>query len=374
MANPPGEISLELLFRMFDLDAEPDEYGVQVLIHLARRASVRLPNLVLSLADGAGLRLGSGSADELARTRARRADYAELLTEVAELPVRVLKGTALARYYPEDVLRPVGDIDVTVPDERTLWDVARRVLAKRPAEFVLYSQFGVAEQHTVISIQWPSADPLFDGHDAFEVSTAALLGELERGVAPRTELPSCPWTADLLAVAEERQQRPFTPKDAVDVVALASAELPDMGAVATTVAECRRSPEVVELLEYTGQWVTLGLLAELLERLREDAVADSTHRSSIATSVHAADTCTIEGRRAVGLPIYGMPLREVAGRAHWREARRHRFAGGELALTPVGDYLMVPSKAVDTDLHAAAVRELAVLDDEQDVISAAATR
>ncbi|MBY8887534.1 nucleotidyltransferase family protein [Streptomyces sp. PTM05] len=338
-----------LLLRL--LGGNEDETPRAVLRRLRSRAWT-MPPLLLSLLAREGVPLGSGSADELRRARERAAVYDAVLASVTGTGVRPLKGPSLARWYPADMVRPVGDLDLVAPDEPALWDVVRRLLREHPLEHVeLATLWAQGTDHLIVGVYWPSADPLLDRGLNVEVSTFGYAGD-GSAVPLRAGLPGDQTAADLLALAEERFQREFAVKDLLDVaLVLTSAEAPDLADLVVTAAEYRLAPELGELTDRTAD--VLGLPALLPERVRT-ALADAaawerdrrTRHSAQQPETGEVDGLSVMQRLDAGLPLHGLPLGDLGVRP-WPVSRYERF-GDELVLrTPIGDFLLVGSEPVD---------------------------
>ncbi|MYU25367.1 nucleotidyltransferase family protein [Streptomyces sp. SID8352] len=345
-------MDLALLYDVLDV---PEENGPGHLLFAARKQHYTLPYLVLSVLAREGSPMSEAARGELARAQRRADHYRAVLARVAaEVPVRVLKGPLLAACYPEGVLRPQGDLDLVTADEPELWQVVRLLLAERP-EHVGVSVLGAPERHVVVTLSRPAEDPLLDPELRYEVATAALVGD--HGTVPiRAAMPTNAPTANLLALAEERFQRPFHPRDALDIHRLGSGSVPSLPGLVAAATEYHLAPELRELLEYADGLVPLGVLAPLAEALVAAEAAERGRRAAVpAAGPLPRDTAAA---LADGRPLYGLPLRRVEGRGDWTRARIHRFGGEALLLTPVGDYLMVTGETVSRERHAAALDEL----------------
>ncbi|MFK8912443.1 hypothetical protein, partial [Streptomyces sp. YS-3] len=334
-------VDLPLLYRLFDLS--PDE-DLRVLVRRARATREALVQLVFSVAERAGHRLGTGSADELRRARARAEGYRRLHTAIsAAHRVHVLKGPAISQHYPEGVLRPTGDLDLVVADERELWAVVRVVLGHQSVENLDYSVVDGERRHMMATLSWTPLDPLLDRDAKVDVGTAAYFGD--GAVLPvRSRPPSDEVLTSLLAIAEERFQRAFHAVDAIDVIVLSRIGPESVASAEATVREFRLAPEVTELLAHAGRCAPLGPFEELRRRL-EPAAEQERERRSAATAAPPARV------------RYGMELRR-AHRPDWRRAVEHHAGGDTLMLTPVGDYLLVESELVAPDRYEAALAAL----------------
>ncbi|MFF1476333.1 hypothetical protein ACFVYD_01905 [Streptomyces sp. NPDC058301] len=337
-------VDLPLLYRLFDLSPDDD---LRVLVRRARATREALVQLVFSVAERAGHRLGTGSADELRRARARADGYRRLHTAVsAAHSVHVLKGPAIAQHYPEGVLRPTGDLDLVVADERELWSVVRVVLGHQAVEHLDYSLVDGEQRHMMATLSWAPLDPLLDRDAKVDVGTAAYFGD--GAVLPvRSRPPSDEVLTSLLAIAEERFQRAFHAVDAIDVIVLSQAGPDSVADAEAAVREFRLAPEVTELLAHAGRCAPLGPFEELRRRL-EPAAAQERERRSETTARGTAPTVRVR---------YGMELRR-AHRPDWRRAVEHHAGGDTLMLTPVGDYLLVESELVAPDRYEKALAAL----------------
>ncbi|MFD8718533.1 hypothetical protein ACFV2H_11035 [Streptomyces sp. NPDC059629] len=347
-------LDLALAHALLGVDDEEDG---RELVSVARTRSGTLPQLVISLARRAGLTLGSGSRDELARARRRAERYAELYAALpAEAAARVVKGPSIARHYPADLVRPVGDLDLVVPGEAELWHAARllvRTYGAEQNELTVLTANG--RRHLVVVVSWPAADPLLEPELRVELSTAALVGDL-RTVPVRAVLPESPELGDLLTVAEERFQRPFHLKDAVDaIVLLGSGALPPAAEVAAAFETYCLAPEGAELLRLARTPATGDMVDCLLASLEEPARRELARRSSVVPRPEPTDP---QERLAAGFPVWGMLL---DGNGHRTGPDRLTLTedGGLVAHTPVGSFLMVGGDLVRTEEYEAALTALA---------------
>lgn len=359
---------LALFRRLLDLHEDATPYEV---VTAAGRVSQAYRALVMTAAAREGV-VGSGSADELRRRAARTAFYARVQGRCAALGARPLKGLSLAAWYPDDLPRPMNDLDLVVPDTATLWRVVGTLVAEYgPREMDLAVLDGEARQ-LAVALSWPGADPLLDYETRVEILTCALTGD-EGAVPRRPVLPEDPLAAGLLAVAEERFQRPFNGKDVVDVMmALAPGRPFDLPLLARAADAYHLAPELAELLElYAGAVLDSAPGAEsvpeqgrmpsgfhaLLAALGEASARELRRREDWHRE---RGTATAPGAGALR---HGMRLTalESLPRPHRRAeaARLHPFDGGSLLLTPVADFLLVTGAVVDPALYDAARSALA---------------
>lgn len=351
------EIELALCARVLGVDEgeTPD-----VLVRAARLQSWALPALLLSMFEKEGHALGVGSSGELRRMKARRSRYAELLTEIeARTAVRVLKGPSISRHYPAGLLRPVGDLDLVVAEEAELWEVVRTAVDRYPHAAVHVSLLGHPRRHVFAEVVWPGEDPMLDREQAVEVCTAAFPGA-QGPVRIRAELPEDELVTDLLAIAEERFQRPFGAKDVIDVAVLARIPLPDVDVV-TVAEQWRLAPELLELFELTAKRAFLGGFGSLVDSLRAASEREQARRLAWTASTVGAEADRLTVALASGKPVGGLLLRDVR-RDDLCEAEVHPFDGGALLVTPVGDYLLVDSAEVTQEQYDKGLTALALLD------------
>ncbi|MEV6394680.1 hypothetical protein AB0M39_07840 [Streptomyces sp. NPDC051907] len=354
----PFPLTLDLLYELLDIDRE---LPVRRLLQAARQVRGVLSPLVLSLAALEGTAMGSGAHDELARMSRRADTYRRLADDTARVPgARVVKGPSIARYYPEGVLRPLGDLDVVVPTESALWRVLALVLDRHDSdEAELTELYEGEERHLLAAVWWPGEDPLLDPDHGVEVTTFGFGGE--PGEVPlRARLPDDPVHADVLSLAEERFQRPFTVKDILDLVCvMTSPAAPSPRRLAAVAAEFALAPELLELCDRVRAHEPLvaAVPDELVDALRGPAETERLRRAERA--MDSARPRTPAG--AVREPRYGLQLTTPLRRGAGEHATEHRWREGVITRTPVADFLMVPGELVDPRLHECALAELSAL-------------
>ncbi|MER8072777.1 hypothetical protein ABTZ59_31310 [Streptomyces sp. NPDC094034] len=346
------------------------------LVRAARSPRGHLAPLILSVAARQGAALGSGSRDELRRMRVRVDDYRELAALLSvEVPgVRVLKGPSLADHYPSEVLRSSGDLDAYVPDEAALWQAVTTVRRTRPVSGIDVTVLGSGERvHWLVILRWPAQDPVLDTDHRVELVTFAYPGE--PGVVPvRAEPPRDQVTSDLLAIAEEAFQRPFSIKDVLDLaLALDSPGCPPPAALAEAADRYRLAPELLRLGETLHD--THGLPSpvndRLLPLLREPAARELAERHAREDAppererAWTREPCLNSGRPRHGLRLPAGPTPGPEAGADTEadtgadtEVRFHVYADGVLLRCPVGDFLMVETELVDPAAYDAALTEL----------------
>ncbi|MFD9357956.1 hypothetical protein [Streptomyces sp. NPDC060031] len=350
-------IDLATLYRITDVD--PDA-PLRVLLRRFRELSPSLPALVLSAAVAEGTELGTGSADELRRVTARVDTYRRIAEHCATAHgARAVKGVSLLERYPDELLRGMGDLDLVLPDEPALWRAVAQIMATHPVTEVAVSVIDGPQRHILATPRWSAEDPVLDPELKVDLTTFAFAGDFAT-VPLRAALPADPVVADLLALADERTQRPFNVKDALDtMVLMGGAAAPSAADLAAAAREFRLAPELWELLQKTRELT--GTPGESSwAGLPEAAAAETALRTAAAANDAAAAPADTEARLAAGLPVYAFPL-QFRSRPHWQRAEIHRAAGCVLLRTPVSDHLLVGGGRVAVeDYHRAlaAVGEL----------------
>jgi hypothetical protein len=342
-----NQINLDLIRRVLKIEEDVSPWH---MVWRTRQASFSLPQLVLSIMERDGVQLGSGSSDELARARKRALVYQDITSALTDTSARTIKGPSLSKYYPEDLCRPVGDLDLIVESEKELWRVARVVANTVPVEDVAVSLFGAAQEHMAIQLRWPGMDPLLDSDMKVEISTAAFPGDFEQ-VEVRSELPTDQWICNLLSIAEERFQRQFGVKDFCDVFMLAGQVMPELAVSVEAVERAKLAPELVELLQTASAYGDISEMAKLLSALERVSAGELERRAGLRLGAESAS----------GRPVHGLLLRQH----EWREgmlcSRRHGYSSGTLLCTPMGDYMMTDNALVSQQEYIEAIAVLTQL-------------
>jgi hypothetical protein len=336
----PVAITTEKLFSLFGL---PEEDGPGRLVYAARKEHYTLPFLVLSVLADEGVELGQAAAGELARAQRRAGYYNELMSTVlCGMRLHALKGRSLAGRYPPGVFRAQGDLDLLAADEQELWRAAVLLCRERPLSAAV-SVFGGQPRDYLLSLCWSPEEPLVDPERKVEISTVPLTGDFA-AVPVRRTLPGDPVLANLICLAEERLQRPFHLRDALDLYVLSPAlsELADD--VAMAAAEYRLAPEVAELIEYAAARLPVAPLEQVLRSLGPLAAGERARRASPGAPAEASGGSAGLLRRG-GL-LHGMPLGDTTVNPDIETAHIHVFSDEALLLTPIGDYLLVAGALV----------------------------
>lgn len=352
--NPADGIDLPLLHRLLDVD---EEDGPRVLVRQSRMVSSALVPLVMSVAARAGVPLGSGSRDEIARARARVDGYRRIAADCRRFfGARMVKGPSVARLYPADLTRSMSDLDLVVPDEGALWDAVAHLADRYELEEMDVAVFGDPVRHLVVAPYWAADDPLLDRPLHVDLSTFAFYGD-PQSVPIRTTLPLHQTVADLLSLAEERFQRPFNAKDVIDAALLLRDPRLDAGALREAASTYLLAPELRELIVFGKE------RSDLFETVDDSLLADLDRLAGEERARRAGQAAPrpegVAARLAHGgFPVHGMRLRWARPRRPWRAARlRPGPDGSTLLLTPVADYLLVTEPLVAPDVYEAAREE-----------------
>ncbi|MFD8815597.1 hypothetical protein ACFV23_29900 [Streptomyces sp. NPDC059627] len=351
-------VDLAFFRGLLGLDEDASPYHV---VAAAGRVSQALRVLVMTAAARDGV-VGTGSADELRRRAGRLAFYARVQRTAEPLGARPMKGFTLAARYPEDLPRPMNDLDLVVPDPAALWRVVGALAAEYGPSEMDVTMFGAEGRHFLVTLGWPGPDPLLDYESRVEILTCALTGD--QGAVPlRPRLPDDPLAAGLLAVAEERFQRPFNGKDVVDVMmALAPGRDVDLPRLARYAEEFQLAPELLELL---GLWAGVDP-----ERARDlgappAGLGAAAERESARRAQWLREDTGPTGPEDPRSLFFGMRLTPLIGVGRPDRARDaaelRAFEGGTLLLTPVADFLLVTGELVDPGRYDAALAALAEL-------------
>ncbi|MDH6124001.1 hypothetical protein [Kitasatospora sp. GP82] len=333
-------MNTDLLYDLLDVDPRA---GAAELLVRARR-SPQLPYLVLSSLAREDARMGEPARAELRRAQARADRYAEVARRLGESTgVRPIRGLPLARYYPPDLLRPQGDLDLIAPSQSALWRAAARLVTDYPIETIDVTVLGDRPRHLKVALFWPAADPLVDPWYRVELCTAALAGDLAT-VPVRPVLAADDHVECLIALAEKGLQRPFQVRDVVDVLVLSGLAF-DPSETAAVVSAYRLAPEAARLLDVAAAHVCLGSLAAVRAELAPEIGPELRRRERT-------------GPEQAIVPRRGVLLRRTVTRDDWDEVRYVPFGQGELLLTPVADYLLAGQDPVPRERREAALAAL----------------
>ena len=315
----------------------PDDMADWRVAELAHRKGILAT--WLSEIEMTGGFLDPGPSEYLARAWRRVQMLHSLGADLAAVhDITLIKGSMIARHMPAGVLRQSGDVGVVTRDEATLWrvvfDVQLRCDAIVRGLSVLCSEDG--DRHLGVWLKWPAEEPLLDKPMGAVISTCTFTGDLKQ-VGVRIADIEDDNLLSIFAVAEERFQRKFRVGDLIDLAVLIPALSEEYGeglvdTVAGWAGKLCLAPELLQLSRLAGEWWQLPVeWLDVMDALIELSTVESEVRRTGGRVLHTAR--------------YGVALDEVPGSGLQLDV--HRFADSDLATTPVGTFLLVPSAAID---------------------------
>lgn len=343
------------------------------LHHIRKREGKLAPTWLAALAAG-GIDLDEASRAEIAVTRARQAANVALTRELsATWPgVTILKGHSIARLYPDDIPRYMGDIDAACPDPDTVYAIATVLLDRgwQPATLLIYT--GPRErldvQVTLSRVIDSPQRPL-----TVELASTQWMGN-RLGVAPRAGTAGTSMATTLTALAAEGLDRPFGFRDALDFhLVLARAGERDLDEFVCMADETDLTPEAGKLVSAV-MWATEAgpRVTDLARRLTPRPARRRRVRRAAALVAHPRWG---PARLAQHLflyrdnhPWWGRALPRLVGRVPGLAAARHGLiawgipvhrvaptsapdrTGDHLLSTPIGEWFMTATPDVDPNL------------------------
>lgn len=212
-ADDFAEFVLAASSRRFGHASDPT---ADALGRVRQRDAKFYPTLASSL-EVLGRRVGPEWDAERTRLQGRLQRLHDVAGVAVGAGATILKGSELAAFYPEPILRYSGDVDLHVPDLRTAWEVGTSLRDRgwEVAGLVLFP--GRPGSEPDVLLQWERERPATDeADDLVEVSTLVLQGDGLRMDRVR-DLPTLTSPARLLAaVAAEGMDRPFGLRDMID--------------------------------------------------------------------------------------------------------------------------------------------------------------
>jgi hypothetical protein len=354
------QLNVQLLYTLFGL--EDEQRAPHLLAETARQVRATLPQLVLAVAQRDGVVLGSGGTDVLARARARAKDYAKLVADL-DGSARVVKGGSLARHYPADLLRPVGDLDLVAADSDGVWRAALALCERRTIREIAVILHGSKDPSPFVVLEWDAADPWLDRPLKAEICVTPLVGDLGAVGMRALDARRLGVYADVVALCEEGFQRPFNPKDIADVLALADAGVLGRDELVAVVTEHHLAPELERLLGFAARYCDIGPLAGALPAVELPAKRERERRGT-RTGQRPPPAASHPVRRhlAEGRPARSVTLRTGGPGRPVQPAKLRVFRDHLLYLTPVGDFLFTVREEVSVDDYEAALALLDRLD------------
>lgn len=334
---------------------EQEGQAPRQVLRAMRREAWSFPAVALSILERDGVLLSTSAAAELQRYRNRHQTYAKVLEVIGSgRGSLVVKGPAIAHFYPDGVLRHVGDLDIAFADEEALWNAITRVRSSFPVEHVDVTYFGSPRQ-LAVNLRWTGDDEFLDGEYIVDMCTTAFPGD-ENHLGPRPVPQVDDAILSVLAICEERFQRPFRTTDVIDAVVLGPHLRTE--SLLDAARETHLTPELAELYEYCDKRTGTRVF-EIPNTFNEQVITElasresSEHRTAISGSVSDFDTHLLNGGAWHGYQLDG----DHAGAFSTVTVTNHWF--GPIIQTPVGVYLAVTSEEVDLEAYEAAQHHLA---------------
>jgi hypothetical protein len=371
------------------LPADADD---EALLTAAGSARHKLHITVLSARESAGQPLTTAQQAELAAYRDRQKVYRAAWSTVQDAAphAQVVKGWTIGDHYPAGTLRSAGDLDVVCPLAE-LWRAARALQDEgwEVEAFTLFpaqpgSDLDVSGWcHVLMELMRPADSGYIDEAYGVELRTADVATSIrvpawrpDGGPLPET-------TANVLALAAERWERPFRTRDIYDLAILAGLmDQAALEALSRALAQTMLWPayrELSRLLSDSGLGQPPALPGSSraawrarAARLRQATVLWAHPLRAIglfATSTVDADRGALPDRLAqgvqrrigswrllrLGLPLFAVPLAEPAAEPASGLTLEHR---GRLLLarTPVGSFLLVAGSCPEEWLEEASAR------------------
>lgn len=301
------------------------------VLYAASEPAHKLGPVLLSAWEAQGHDIGPAARaqlEALRRTASRRTGLVAELDETAG-GITVVKGPSLAARYPDGWVRHYVDLDLCLADEGKLFAVWAWLAEHgfEPASVGTFRSSG--RTNWAVSMVGPSPTPYAEPPEYVDLQTYDLYGHPpalpSRDVTGTGGLPAADVQAvhDVLAILEERFQRPFSTRDLLDVVVCYDAlSQPARERLPALVEANGLAPEWVALLGMIGDPGALGLpVAAPLpgERLRGLA----SRRATALRDLRRARTRARQRlqRRLLGLDVPKQPH----GHAEPPQARLRRL-------------------------------------------------
>jgi hypothetical protein len=351
-----------------DAAAGPDQ---DALIEVARSERHKLAATLLSVWELEGRVLSGAARARLAADRERLACYRDVWDTVSKLApdAFLLKGAAIAAFYPPGVLRSAGDLDVVCPSLDGLWAVAGRLVAEGwelAAFTVLDARRGESvPRHVLVELIRPGP-PEIGEELAVGLTTVEIITKTSQPPYELARPVRSPLAASAVALVAERWERGLRSRDLLDLAVLTERLTPrDADALRDGLARTGLWPEWLAL---SGAVVRHGWGCVVLpgaraaarrERLRRagralrDALRPVRMLALAAQAGADRDTGRVGGLVAdfvhqrigalrvlgLGLPLFGVPL-DDAGRPAPASLELVRAGRHVIARTPVGSFLL----------------------------------
>ncbi|KQR11672.1 nucleotidyltransferase family protein [Cellulomonas sp. Leaf334] len=296
-------------------------------------------NLMLSLWEQAGAPLSPAATATLARQRARVARYDECESRIraAGIDFRVVKGRTIGDLYPAGVLRAQTDLDLVVGSVDDLWTAALLLVDDLGFDSVDLTVVEGTERELYVALSAPAEDEYYDKPLSVELSTVLYYGDSDT-VPLRRGVPADQVVANVLALSEERFQRPFHVRDVLDLGVLCDQLTPERRAsLLAAVESYRLAPELVELVELARAHGIAATLDDELVDLRDAAEREAARRRTTAA----------RGDEGLGLS-FGILVPGSRLRSGW-SVERSQMAGTDVLVTPLGTFVLTSNAVLSPE-------------------------
>jgi hypothetical protein len=338
---------------------------------MLRRLRAQAPSFVptwLSALAATGIQLPPRLAAEVAESRERTALLGDLLAALrGRFPsATAVKGTAVAAGYPPSLARHMNDIDLVVPDDPTLWQLAD----------YLRTEHGLSVVKSLVRIPLPDGPALLVSLEAWpdgplrqrvnvEIASAGWIGN-GADVPGRHPLLAARYgpVEHLAMIVAERLEGALSPKEIVDAAVLgAQLDRAEARRLVELVTELQVLPEYRELHERvaaagfrTGLLEVPAAAARAQRQRRRGAAVRRAARHPVAESLRQLQRAEIFDGRAQTVRIAAW--RAIERRIPVQAPIRDRLWGfGSPARridptlraglhTPLGDFVMVNGSTI----------------------------
>lgn len=336
-AGAAGLVTVEHLERVLGLDPED---GLWRGFRHADAVHHNVAHLLLSLWADQGVDVGPAARATLARQRRRVERYRRCVDALRAdgIEPRVVKGWTIGDLYPAGALRAQTDLDLVLESVPEVWRAAQVVRDELRDVDVDLTLVRGARTELYVALSTPADDPVYDKPLSVELSTVLHYGDSER-VPLRPGSASDEATRNVLALCEERFQRPFHVRDCLDL-ALVAEQMTDWAVRGLPAAAVtyRLAPELLELLDLT---VDLGAARNLL-----------AERPRIERAARAEQDARAQGGSPPLDLRYGLLLADPRFSRAEGGATPETVAGAEVLRTPLGAFVLTSAVHVDARTEA----------------------
>lgn len=350
--NAAGLVTAELVERTLGLDPQD---GLWRNFRRADAVHHNVAHLLLSLWATGDADLGPAGLATLARQRGRVERYRRCVDALrAEgIDPQVVKGWTIGDLYPPGALRAQTDLDLVLDSVPHVWRAAQVVRDELGDVDVDLTLVRGVRTELYVALSSPVQDPVYDKPLSVELSTVLHYGDAER-VPMRPGSATDEATRNVLALCEERFQRPYHVRDSLDL-GLVVEQMSDwavrgLPAIADTY---RLAPELLELLDLAIDLGAAERLSDERPRIERAAQAEQAARGERGSA-------SLDLRYGLLLPDSRFARPEAV------TLTPVTVAGAEVLLTPLGAFILTAAVHVDARTEAAVTDALTA---EMDAVS-----